>query len=431
MVAQKHDTRKHASISLSAMKRNINCPVSIVIGKRIDDDGGSDASKEGNLAHEVSEMFVEDKLKGLPYREVDEEVYDFDMRKFGKQRAERIYALVEPYLKLEHAWFIEKRLVISKELDIWGTGDFIFFFKKKEKVYVIVDDYKYGKWIAVESEDNWQLISYMYGAYMAIKDKDKVKEFLGIIDQPRVQEEVCERVYSLKELKEKYWPKIDEVGALVRKWENRGYLTDEDYEKYQNAGPWCQFCKVMPVCREYWNKQGVDPIELVRKLLNHYTMDELKDKGVLEMAYKKGIFSEAELTAIILNKTLFTELGNNANKIAYSFAMRGQEFKKLKLIETKPRRSLPKNTKRLIDFLRRKGVKNPVTIEERVMNITEIEKILGKGAIDDLLDLPTEKSYKLVSIDEKGDEVKLGLAMDMLFSEQAAKRKREMLEKRK
>jgi hypothetical protein len=175
----------HATFSPSAAHRWFACPGSIRLCADLPPRSSSYAD-EGTAAHELAAMCLQDGDDaalhlgkvinvGERYFTVDEEMADAVQVFLDLVRGfvEDGYELrSEVKLNLEHLWPAQ-----------YGTGDAVLFNEATHDLQVV--DFKYGKGIAVEPDENPQLLSYLSGAAKLYHNQGVETVSVHIV-QPRV-----------------------------------------------------------------------------------------------------------------------------------------------------------------------------------------------------------------------------------------------------
>lgn len=423
-----HASRAHAVYSPSTFDRAVNCPWSLFDSKSFPDSGGTAASDEGTLGHEVAETLLEDKLEGRRYRILDPEKYDADMRKCGRHYAEFIYSVIEPYLSGPHYWCIEKKLEIDVKRDIWGTADFVFIYKDSKNIkHVIIFDYKYGL-VPVEVKNNWQIVGYLWGVQEAFKGSSGVESFgtaEAYIYQPRVHGREVETYtpepwrISFQELRDSFIPKVDSSITLNEAWESQGFVPEEEQTLYTKTGNHCKYCKKKGVCNAYKEQTSGPVLRLFKKVSNELKLQGGKakmSKELIEQEYKSGTIAIEDLVFIALNRSKIETFLEEAAKIPLEMIKNGFSVPGCKVVEANPPRVLISDEERLVTELKKLGIKEPIEVTRKVIGLTKIESIIGKNKIDHLIVPPTSKSYKLVAESHKADAVNFEKKSSAMFS---------------
>jgi hypothetical protein len=131
-----------------------------------------------------------------------------------------------------------------------------------------------------------------------------------------------------------------------------------------------------------------------------------------------GMFSDEDLGFFVANAKQIMDMVKGAVEVAYALTMKGKKIPGTKLIADLPRRSYIDDLDAVVKGLKALGIKEPLTtsVQEKIITLTDAEKILGEGKINHLLkDRTKEKKYKLVSEDYDAPEVKLGVSNESLF----------------
>ncbi|RDY30975.1 DUF2800 domain-containing protein [Lachnotalea glycerini] len=226
---------RHALLSASSSRRWLNCTPSARLEQQFPEDGGSIYAEEGTAAHALAEHKLKRLLKKRSRRPVS--VYDCDEMEdcmdeyvsFAMEQIEKAkQSCKDPVI------LIEQHLDFSRYVpEGFGTGDLVIV--ADGTLFII--DLKYGKGIAVEAEENPQMMLYALGAlelFDAIYDIERVSL---IIHQPRLESvstwEIT--VDGLRKWAEEY---LIPRAALANK--GQGEFV---------CGSWCRFCKARNQCR--------------------------------------------------------------------------------------------------------------------------------------------------------------------------------------
>ena len=202
-----HSERKHSKLGPSAAHRWMECAGSVAMSEGMPNKSTVFAL-EGTAAHEFNEMILARMLnpqdwlggavdleapKGAPKfitpanaidLEIDRERY-FAIDAEMVEGCEMTIETINRYYKPEEG----DKLMLETRLDmswihpkLFGTGDMLIY--KRATGHLIVMDYKYGKGIAVDVEDNEQVLTYAVGA-CALFAKEGVALLTCVIVQPR------------------------------------------------------------------------------------------------------------------------------------------------------------------------------------------------------------------------------------------------------
>lgn len=228
---------RHALLSASSSHRWLNCPPSARLCESYEDKG-SDYAAEGTDAHSLCEfklkmvlgMNAQDPTENLTY-------YSEEMDDCANGYAAYVLELVETAKKSssDPVVLIEQRLDYSRFVESgYGTGDCVIV---ADGTLSIVD-YKHGRGILVEADNNPQMMLYALGAleiFDGIYDIDTVSM---TVYQPR-RSSISTFTLSKDDLYQWAEDTLKPAAELA-------YAGNGDYQ----CGEWCQFCKAKHDCRE-------------------------------------------------------------------------------------------------------------------------------------------------------------------------------------
>lgn len=230
----------HALLSASSSHRWLNCPPSARLCEGYDDKG-SDFAAEGTDAHALCEFKLRTAL-GLEAKDPTEDLtwYNSEMEECANGYVSFVMELVEEAKKTcpDPVVLIEQRLDYSKYVEEgFGTGDCVII--ADGTLHIV--DYKHGRGVLVEADDNPQMKLYALGAlelFDCIYDIDTVSM---TIYQPRRS-----NVSTFTIPKDELYEWADQVLAPTAELAFNG-------EGEYHCGEWCQFCKAKADCRERAN----------------------------------------------------------------------------------------------------------------------------------------------------------------------------------
>lgn len=227
----------HSHLGASSSYRWMACPGSVALSKDVPRKD-TVFSKEGTAAHKLGEIAYEAGMH--PSNWLGEKIEGVEVTN-NMVEAVAIYvdylrdlAILDNDLKLEHKFDLSK---LNPPAPMFGTSDCTCYVPLKFKL--IVADYKHGAGVAVEVENNSQLMYYALGAMLELGKQKKVKEIEMVIVQPRAQHR----------------------DGPIRKWS----CTRQDILKFAgdliaaaqktmtpeadlHAGKHCRFCPAQPRC---------------------------------------------------------------------------------------------------------------------------------------------------------------------------------------
>lgn len=179
-----HADRGHATLAPSSAHRFMACAGSIRMARGVE-DAGSIFAAEGTAAHQLAEMCIRGHFDAERF--AGETIF-VKQQKFPVTpemvEAVQIYLDVAYALEQESDEFeSEQHLDMNELVDgVHGTGDIIAYSEAARRVTIA--DLKYGKGVAVEVEDNEQLLTYAMGVAQRYHNRG-IEEVELVIVQPR------------------------------------------------------------------------------------------------------------------------------------------------------------------------------------------------------------------------------------------------------
>lgn len=221
--------KKHAEFAPSAAHRWMRCPGSVSLSRKVPPQAESPYAKEGTEAHSVLE-FILSEMPELSEIHKLKDKYGHEMVEHAVFAAKEIAKLGKPTdeLLVEHK-------VKAHHPECWGTIDAAIISPKT----LTVIDYKYGAGVAVEVEENEQLLTYALGLYK-LYPREKIRL---VVIQPRAwHEDGSVRIWETdsKRLKKH----AIEIGNAIFYAKSR----TEDY----TTGDHCKFCPATSICPELY-----------------------------------------------------------------------------------------------------------------------------------------------------------------------------------
>jgi len=325
-MSEAHTQRAHATLAPSAAKRWLSCPGSVKLSEGIPNTSSVFAA-EGTAAHELAahcletgddpstfvDMWVDIHARPGAPRFVDlDEPPDEDMRFFPitDEMADAVGTYVG-HVRLLAAGAKGDVLTESEQrLDmthlhpaIFGTGDATVLDTEARHLHVV--DFKYGKGVAVDADENPQLQLYAAGA--ARRHHNHSVERLTVwIVQPRGQHlkgPIRSFDFDVIDL----WEFEESVrdGALLTETAAAEYDTldrDEWAKKYLQAGEWCRFCPAYGLCpaarQDAYDAAMYEPGGVTLLDPEKMTMDQLGDA----MTRRERIKNWADAVAALAHK---------------------------------------------------------------------------------------------------------------------------------
>lgn len=232
---------KHAVLGASSADRWLNCPPSVMLTEGMPDTAG-EAAAEGTLAHSIGELKLRKHYTLMGPRQFNaalkklqaDPLYTKEMDRATDEYFDTVKEIALGFSVLPYV-ALEQRVDFSQWVpEGFGTADCIVI--GDEVLHVI--DFKYGKGVQVDAEDNPQMRLYAIGAYQRYFLTHVIRRVRMSIFQPRNG--------GLSHAEEIL------VGDLLKWAEDfvapRAALAAEGKGDFA-PGDWCQFCKAKATCR--------------------------------------------------------------------------------------------------------------------------------------------------------------------------------------
>lgn len=240
-----HSERDHALLGPSNAYQWAACPPSARLSEGLPDTG-SEAAKEGTLAHELAELklrnyffsqdFGKRKLAAAVKKLKEDPLWNDEMMGYTDDYLDYVRAAALSF-QSEPSVAIEKRVDISGYVpECFGTADCLLI--GSGIIHVI--DFKYGKNPSgrVEAENNLQMQLYALGAWTSSRMLYKVDRIRMSIVQPRLPDGITEWEIPLE--------KLLETGEWIRE---RAQLAWKGEGEYRPDEKTCRFCRAKSRCR--------------------------------------------------------------------------------------------------------------------------------------------------------------------------------------
>ena len=338
----------HALLSASSSHRWLNCPPSARLCEGYDDKGSNFAA-EGSDAHSLCEFKLR-KALGMEAKDPTEDLtwYDAEMEEAASGYAAFVMELVAEAKKTcsDPVVLIEQRLDYSKYVQSgFGTGDCVLI--SDGTLHIV--DFKYGRGVLVEAEDNPQMKLYALGAleiFDCLYDIDTVSM---TIYQPR-RANVSTFTLTRQELLD--WAETVLVPTAELAFAGQGeYHRDE----------WCLFCKAKADCRE----RARANMELARY--------EFRQPPLL---------TDEEVEEILGKLDSLMDWASDIKDYALQAAIRGKHWSGYKLVEGRAnRRYTDENA--VVAAVKAAGY-DPYD-EPKLLGVTAMTTLLGRKQFNDIL----------------------------------------------
>lgn len=337
----------HAILSASGSHRWLNCLPSARLEFEFEDKE-STAAAEGTAAHALCEYKLRKVLRMRSKRPIS--IYDSDeMEEYTNNYVD----FVMEQLEIAKQCCRDPLVLIEQKLDFscyvpqgFGTGDCIII--ADEKLHII--DFKYGMGVLVDAVDNPQMKLYSLGALKIYDSLYDIKEVSMTIFQPR-RENISTWTISVEELKNWAENELKPKAQMAINGEGE-YL----------PGEWCTFCKASVKCRA-------------------------RAEAKLELAKAEfmlpPLLTDMEVEEILHKIPDLTKWANEIMAYVTDAAINhGKQWSGFKVVEGRSNRKY-KDENAVADAAKANGYKD--IYHQRLITITEMEKMLGKQRFNDIL----------------------------------------------
>lgn len=337
----------HALLSASSSHRWLNCPPSARLCENYDDKG-SDFAAEGTDAHALCEY----KLKTVLGIKADDPTNDLSWYSAEMEDCANGYAVfvlerVEETKKhcADPVVLIEQRLDYSKYVEEgFGTGDCVII--ADGTLHIV--DYKHGRGVLVEAEDNPQMKLYALGALELFDCIYDIGSVSMTIYQPR-RSNVSTYTVPKDELYD--WAENVLTPAAELAFSGGG--------EYR-CGEWCQFCKAKADCRK-------------RAEAN---------MGLAAFEFRQPpLLTDDEVEEILGKLDELTSWANDIRDYALRAAISGKKWNGYKLVEGRSNRKYT-DEDAVIAAVKEAGF-DPY--EHKLLGVTAMTSLLGRKQFNEIL----------------------------------------------
>jgi len=371
---------EHSIVGASGAKRWLACPGSVWLGKDVKEPPNK-YTMLGNAAHYVSECILRDNMgddEALAALEVNHpkwfEVYeDEDDRDdffdaiyvyvdYARERIEQMPTAKVMYEQRTDLGFIHKQM--------YGTADLVIadLFNELE-----VGDYKHGKGVVVEIDENPQAAFYTLGiAHRFAYNFEQVRNTVVQPRAPHVEGGVRYFVEPMEDFRLRWTETFRDGIARVM-----DAKTAKNIENYLEPGDHCTFCPVRSTCpairqRTYELAQmDFDPITLDEGATDGAQLPDPKTLTVpqLRLVLDHAGMIDAWIKAVNEHAQSLLEAGEvDSNKLGY------------KLVTKRPTRKYIDANKVLTSLKRRKNLTpEEYLTEPKLLSPAQLEKKLKKN----------------------------------------------------
>ena len=225
----------HSDVGPSSLERVLACTASVKVTADMESET-SEFAEEGTAAHAEAEWKLRKVLKQRAGKRPTSDYWTDEMEKCTDDYRD---FCIDQYEKAKSECkdaiaFVEQRVDLSEYVPgCFGTVDFMAISDRR----LYVTDFKYGRGVMKDAENNPQLMAYGLGALEIAEPIFDVEEVVLTIFQPRLSH-VSSWSISVKDLKE--WAETVLVPKVEEAVKGDGSFA---------VGEWCRFCKARNTCR--------------------------------------------------------------------------------------------------------------------------------------------------------------------------------------
>lgn len=351
---------KHALLSASGSGRWLECTPSARLEEQFPKKSSTYAD-EGTAAHEVCELAARYWLGEIKEKTYENRLaklakgqyYNAEMQECANDYGEYISETVKAAREACPDAIVELE-VKSLDFSEWapdgfGTGDCIIV--ADDLLEVI--DFKYGKGVRVDAENNSQMRLYALGALKLYGELYDIKRIRMSIIQPRINREPSTDEITVEEL-------MDWAENYVKP---RAALAFEGEGDFNPSESTCKFCRAKEQCKARADKN----LEL---------FDETPDLLLISIEEAGGILEKAADM-----RAWLSDLENLVMRSLFE----GTAVDGWKLVEGRSNRKFVDEDK-VAEALKAAGYEETALYERKLITLTAMEKAFGKKAVGEALE---------------------------------------------
>lgn len=368
------EEKSHALLSASGSHKWLKCPPSARLEEKFPDKT-SEFMEEGTLAHEIAEF----KVKSYFLEPIPKATYTRRLNKFKKEARFDNEMLIHTdtyleYIKGEAMQSNSKPfIVVEQKIDFnkyvpegFGTADCVLI--NGNTLQVI--DFKYGKGVKVDAEDNPQMKLYALGVLEQYGMLYNIQNIKMSIVQPRI-DNVSSYEMPVENL-------IEWGENVVKPQAQKAFMGLGEYLQ----GEHCKFCKAKGAC-EFRAKENMQIVEEIQKTT--------------------GVVSNAELGEMITKTDGIEQWLKDIKTYALEQLLKGHEVPGWKAVEGKSNRKLV-DVDKAFEILEANGYDSAILYEKKPLTLTQLEKTIGKSKIAEAIGDYIEKPKGAPTLAKESDK---------------------------
>ena len=383
------EEKNHAILSASSSHKWLICTPSARLEEKFPNKT-SEYMEEGTLAHEIAEF----KVRSYFLEATPKTTYTRRLNKFKKETLfnQEMLGYTDTYLefikgealKTNERPFIqvEQKVDFSKYVpEGFGTADCIMI--SGDTLHII--DFKYGKGVKVDAQDNPQMKLYALGALEQFGMFYDVKHIRMSIVQPRLDNI---STYEMLKMDLLEWGE-----KIVKPQAQKAFMGLGEFVQ----GEHCRFCRAKGAC-EFRAKENLPKVEKVKETISYREIE--------------GILTNEELGDVLTRTEGIEQWLKDVREYALSQVLRGEDVPGWKAVEGKSNRKIV-DVDKAFEILEANGYDPAILYEKKPLTLTQLEKAIGKtnlvNAIGDYIEKP-KGAPTLAKISDKREPYKVSAA---------------------
>lgn len=356
------EEKGHAVLSASGSHKWLVCTPSARLEEQFPNKS-SDYMEEGTLAHSIAEF----KVRNFSTETISKTAYTKTINKFKKEEHfdQEMLTHTDTYLefikeealknKTKPFIAVEQKVDFSKYVpEGFGTADCIMI--SGDTLHVI--DFKYGKGVKVEAENNPQMKLYALGVLEQYGMFYNISNIKMSIIQPRI-DNISSAEISTSEL-------LDWGNNTVIPQAQKAFMGLGKYVK----GEHCRFCRAKGAC-EF---RAEENIKVVEEIIN-----------------TSGILSNAKVGEMLTKTEGIEQWIKDLRDYALKQILKGEDVQGWKEVEGKSNRKIV-DIDKAFEILEANGYEQAILYERKPITLMQLEKVIGKTklseAIGDYIEKP-------------------------------------------
>lgn len=369
------EEREHAVLSASSAHKWLKCTPSARLEEKFPNKE-SDYMAEGTLAHEIAEF----KVRSYFLEAIPKATYTKRINKFKKEELfdQEMLTHTETYLEYIKGEYmktnsrptvlVEQRVDFSKYVpEGFGTADCILI--SGDTLQVI--DFKYGKGVKVEAENNPQMKLYALGVLEQFSMIYDIKYVKMTIVQPRLD--------NISSYEIPIEPLIEWGETVVKPQADKAFMGLGEYVQ----GEYCRFCRAKGAC-EFRAKENMKVIE--------------------EIQNTTGVVSNEELGEMLTKTDGIEQWIKDIKAYALDIVLKGEEVPGWKAVEGKSNRKITDIDKAFETLVSSGLTEEAMLYERKPITLTELEKLVGKAKLTETIGKYIEKPKGAPTLAKESDK---------------------------